>query len=101
MSEVQPDTRLIIATLTIPAGTVSTSPATVSVLPDVGFYVIESVEVIIPFGVAQLAGFQVTISNEPIVPWKQPTVFVTGDDEKVIFPVGYQTSGTLIIKGIN
>lgn len=101
MSEVQPDTRLIIASFTIPQGTSIASPATQTVLPDVGFYVIDSVEVIIPFGVSQLAGFQITASNEPIIPWKQNTTFITAEDEKLTFPVGYQTSGQLTLKGIN
>lgn len=101
MADTQPTERLLIATLTVPPNTPITSPTVVVVTPQVGFYVLQRLEVVIPYGVAGLAGFALTAQGEWLCPWKQTNAYIIGDDEVVKVPIDYETSGSVNIQGIN
>lgn len=101
MADTQPTERLTIVSLVVPPNTPIASPAVVPVTPQPGFYVIQRLEVVIPYGVAGLAGFALTSQGEWLCPWKQTNTYVIGDDEVAKIPIDFETSGSLNIQGIN
>lgn len=101
MGITEPTHRYLTQTLTVPAGTLSSSPAFVDILPDNDYYTIEFVEIVYPFGVAALAGVAITRQGTWIVPWQQPNAYIMDDDDKLKIDVDYETSGLIRIQGIN
>lgn len=101
MSNIQPDQRLIVVTLTVPANTPASAPTVVVFTPQVAYYTIQKLEVVIPYGVAGLAGFALTKQGTWICPWQQPDTYIIGDNEVAVTAVDYETSGSLNLQGIN
>lgn len=101
MADTQPTERLVVVSLTVPPGTGIGAPATTVFIPQVGYYIITKLEVVIPFGVAGLAGFALVQQGTWLAPWQQPNTYIIGDDEVAKVPVDFETSGALSFQGIN
>lgn len=71
--------RVEVADVTIPAGTAQATPLTVPIVFDQGY--VTHVDVVIPDGVAGLAGFRVTYAGTAIIP-TTVGAWITGNNEK-------------------
>lgn len=77
--------------VTVPAGTLSTAPATTPLTFNVGE--VERIEITVPPGPSGLMGFMLFYGEEAVIPYRGSTFIVT-DNEHISWPIsGYPTSG--------
>lgn len=76
--------RFQIFNVTAPAGTVQSAPLRVVTAFNPG--VVTQIEIIVPDGHAGLTGIRFLNAGVPVIPFNQ-TSFITGNDEKVVWPV--------------
>ena len=86
-------------TLTVPASTPASAPATV--LPFTNDKYIEAIEVEVPPGHSGLTGIAVTYDGVNIVPWSPTAAWITADNYVKEFDVGMVMGAQLTIAGYN
>ena len=85
-------------TLSIALGT---SSGVVSTLWDLGERMWESLQIVYAPGHNGLVGVRFTYAGVTILPWNQPTQFVSGSNERVPYEIGLHVSGKVTVQAQN
>ena len=85
--------------LVVPAGTPITAPSMIDApTPNVELL---SVNVRVPAGHAGHTGFQVVLSEQPVIPYGIPSEWFVLDNDEMILQAGYNTDATLMFVAYN
>lgn len=92
-------TRIIATRLVVPLNTPIASA--ISQTLDLGFVVIDWVEVRIPSGHLGFTGFALDNADVRLVPWDNRNEWLIGDDDLLKYDIGAQASATMTMRGYN
>lgn len=91
-STVDVSAKYVVTTITIAANT-----TTQSTNVNLGERWLDSLNVFFRPGHAGLTGVRVLYGNVAVLPWNQPTTFLTGGSERREFEIGLHVSGVLVV----
>lgn len=92
-------TRVIATRLAVPLGTPIASALSTTL--DLGFVIIDWVEVRIPSGHLGFTGFALDNADARIVPWNDRNEWLIGDNDLLHYDVGVQASRSMTMRGYN
>lgn len=92
-------TRYVPQQLTVPAGTASSAPTTLSW--NLGAVILGSLEVMIPKGHAGLTGLAVTYSGQQLLPWVNAGGWLIGNDLDRRFTMQFEVGRPITLSAYN
>lgn len=95
----QLSTRIVPADFAVPAGTAAVAP--ISSILQLGEVNLDRVQIVIPDGVAGLAGIAFFYAGQQILPFTNAASWIIGNNEQPSFPVDFELGGRLIMKAYN
>lgn len=92
-------TRIVATRLVVPLNTPIASAISTTI--DLGFVVIDWLEVRIPSGHLGFTGFALDNADVRLVPWNDRNEWLIGDDDLLHYDVGVQASRSMVMRGYN
>lgn len=92
-------TRIIATRLAVPFGTAIASAVSTSI--NLGFVIIDWVEVRIPSGHLGFTGFALDNGGVRLVPWNNLSEWLIGDNDLLHYDLGIEASATMVMRGYN
>lgn len=92
-------TRIIATRLAVPINTAIASAISTTI--DLGFVVIDWLEVRIPSGHLGFTGFALDNADVRIVPWDNRNEWLIGDNDLLHYDLGVQASRSMVMRGYN